>query len=187
MVEFAPGLSVVTPDAEKRLENLAKALVDRPALKLEITGHADPESDQEGVKRARIDSKVKSIKREDLTKKGKESGAVETIQVSAEEYPGLLERAYRAEKFPKPRNMVGLVKTLPVEEMEKLMLANSKVDEEDLRELAEQRAKIIRDWLVAHEVPAERVFVLPAKVIEATAKPEAEKKGSNSKAEFSLK
>ena len=75
-----------------------------------------------------------------MTKNGVESG--ETITVSDEEYPALLERVYRAEKFPKPRNMVGMVKGLPVEEMEKLMLANSIVDEEDLRQLGERLSLI---------------------------------------------
>jgi hypothetical protein len=39
------------------------------------------------------------LKREDLTKNAVESGSAETITVSDEEYPALLERVYRAEKF----------------------------------------------------------------------------------------
>jgi hypothetical protein len=89
------------------------------------------------------------------------------VEVSASEYPVLLERVYRAEKFPKPRNVIGIVKGLPAEEMEKLILANSTVDEEDLRDLAERRAKAVVDWLIAHEVPAERLFRLPAKLVAA--------------------
>jgi outer membrane protein OmpA-like peptidoglycan-associated protein len=37
-----PGRATITPSAQKRLENLAKALIDRPALKLEIEGRIDP-------------------------------------------------------------------------------------------------------------------------------------------------
>ena len=33
------------PEAEKRLQDLSKALIDRPALELEITGEADPAND----------------------------------------------------------------------------------------------------------------------------------------------
>ncbi len=186
-VEFDAGRATLTPDALKRLENLAKALIDRPELKLEIEGKADPEQDPEGLKRARIERKVRALKREDMTKKNVESGSVDTIEVTAQEYPALLERVYREEKFPKPRNMIGLVKGLPVEEMEKLMLANSPVNEDDLRQLGDRRAKAVRDWLVAHEVPAERVFLLPSKPAGAESKPEGDKKAKGSRADFTLK
>ena len=83
--------------------------------------------------------------------------------------------------------MVGLMKSLPVEEMEKLILANSVVDEEDLRELGNRRAKAVRDWLVAHEVPAERVFLLPSKVAAGDEKQDGDKKIKASRADFSLK
>ena len=186
-VEFDVGRAALTPDTVKRLENLAKALIDRPELKLDIEGKVDPEQDPEGLKRARMDRKVRALKREDMTKKNMESGSAETVEVSAQEYPALLERVYREEKFPKPRNVIGLVKSLPVEEMEKLILANSAVDEDDLRQLGDRRAKAVRDWLVAHEVPAERVFLLPSKVAAAEEKQDGDKKVKASRADFSLK
>ena len=186
-VEFDAGRAALTPDAVKRLENLAKALADRPGIKLDIEGKVDPELDPEGLKRARMERKVRALKREELTKKNVESGSAETVEVSAQEYPALLEQVYRDEKFPKPRNMVGLMKSLPVEEMEKLILANSVVDEEDLRELGNRRAKAVRDWLVAHEVPAERVFLLPSKVAAGDEKQDGDKKIKASRADFSLK
>ena len=186
-VEFEHGRAALSAEAVKRLENLAKALIDRPGLKLEIEGKADAELDPEGLKRARIERKVRALKREDLTKRNVESGSPETVEIPAQEYPALLERVYREEKFPKPRNVVGLVKSLPVEEMEKLMLANSTVDADDLRDLGERRAKAVRDWLVAHEVPAERIFLLPSKVASGDNKTEGENKAGNNRADFSLK
>ncbi len=186
-VEFDAGRAALTPDTVKRLENLAKALIDRPELKIDIEGKVDPEQDPEGLKRARMDRKVRALKREEMTKKNVESGSAETVEVSAQEYPALLEKVYRDEKFPKPRNMIGLVKSLPVEEMEKLILANSAVDEDDLRQLGDRRAKAVRDWLVAHEVPAERVFLLPSKVVAVEEKQNGDKKVKASRADFSLK
>ena len=180
-------MAAITVAAEKRLENLAKALVDRPGLKLEITPHVDAENDPEGIRRQRLDLKVRAVKREELTRKGVETGSVNSITVSAEEYPALLERAYKAEKFPKPRNAIGLLKTLPVEEMEKLMLTHSPVNDDDLRELADERAKTVRDWLIGHEVPTERIFLVPAKVGEKREKSDAEKKLKESRVDFSLK
>ena len=186
-VEFDYGRATITPSTQQRLENLAKALADRPALRLEIEGRVDPERDREGLKSARIDRKVRAAKRDDLTKQGGGSAATENVEVSEQEYPALLERVYKAEKFPKPRNMIGLVKSLPVDEMEKLMLANSIVDDDDLRALGERRAKAVRDWLVAHEVSADRVFLLPTKLAEAGDKPGADAKAKSSRVDFTLK
>lgn len=187
MIDFEAGRAAILPVAEKRLENLAKALVDRPALKLEITGVFSPESDQDGLKQAGIERKVKALKREELTRKGIESGSAETIEISPEEYPILLERVYRAEKFPKPRNMIGMVKALPVEEMEKLITTHTIVNEEDLRDLGERRGKVVRDWLTEHQVPSERVFLLPSKAAEGLEKADAEKKTGSGRAIFTLK
>jgi hypothetical protein len=190
-VEFDYGRAAITPAAQQRLENLAKALVDRPALRLEVEGRIDPERDREGLKSARIDRKVRAAKRDDLIKQGADSASTDNVEVSEQEYPALLERVYKAEKFPKPRNMIGLVKTLPVDEMEKLMLANSSVDDDDLRALGERRAKAVRDWLVAHEVSADRVFLLPTKLGEAGdqpgATPGADAKAKSSRVDFTLK
>lgn len=186
-IEFDAGRAAITQPAQQRLENLARALIDRPALRLEIEGHADPESDPEGLKRTRLERKVRALKREELTKKAVESGSADAVEVSSKEYPVLLEQVYRAEKFPKPRNLIGLVKGLPVEEMEKLILANSTVDEEDLRHLADRRAKAVLDWLVAHEVPAERLFLLPAKLAASDGKSESAAPGKESRVVMSLK
>ena len=49
-------------DVEKRLQALSKALADRPALKLEITGYADLENDLDGIKRVILDRKVRAQK-----------------------------------------------------------------------------------------------------------------------------
>ena len=97
----------------------------------------------------------------------------------------MLERVYKAEKFPKPRNMIGLVKGLPVDEMEKLIFANSAVDEDDLKALGDRRARAVRDWMVEHQVPADRIFLLPSKVEAGTATEEGKKTGA--RADFSLK
>ena len=184
-VEFAPGRASLTPEAVKRLETLAKALIDRPNLKFEVEGHVNPDQDTEGLKRARLDRKIRALKREDSSSKSDDddSGPVE---VTDKDYPALLERVYKSEKFPKPRNMVGMVKSLPVEEMEKLIFANTVIDEDDLKGLGDRRARSVRDWMVEHQVPAERIFLLPSKVVAGAEATEGGKK-SGMRADFSLK
>lgn len=186
-IDFDYGRATISQPAQQRLESLAKALIDRPTLKLEIEGRVDSAQDREGLKHARINRKVRALKREDALSKGVDSATADALEVTAEEYPALLERVYRAEKFPKPRNVVGLVKTLPVAEMEKLMVTNSVINDDDLRNLGDRRAKRVRDWLVGHEIPAERIFLLPPKVEDTDGKSEKADKERVSRANFSLK
>jgi hypothetical protein len=163
-LEFAPGRSVISQAGQSKLTSLAKALVERPGLKLEITGRIDPEADRAGLKRASIDRKVRALKLKEVTARG---GAVDPdgVVVKAEEYPVLLARVYGDEKIPKPRNLIGLPKALPVHEMEQIMIANAEVDDDDLTALGNRRAQAVKDWLLKlGQVSAERIFILAPKV-----------------------
>jgi hypothetical protein len=180
-LDFDAGRYALSAGADGKLTTLAKALNDRPALKLEIAGRVDAETDKEGLRRASIERKVKALKLKDGVAKG-ESSDLDAVTVMPEEYPALLKRVYKDEKFPKPRNLVGLQKDLPVEEMEKLMLANAEAGESELAALANQRAQTIKDWLVKNgQVPAERIFIVTTKSDKT---PE---KATGSRADFSLK
>ena len=68
----------------------------------------------------------------------------------------------------KPRNLVGLVKELSPGEMRLRLLASMAPDESGWRQLAQQRAQTVRDALLAHGVPNERLF-LTAERLEAEA------------------
>ena len=180
-IEFAPGRSTVNDAATKRLESLAKALTERDSLKLEITGRADPETDKEGIKRVAIERAVKAEKLKDQLKKGGEGGSVDAVEVTPAEYPVYLQRAYKEAKFPKPRNLIGMQKDLPVEEMEKLMLTNLPATDEDVQQLALRRAENVQSWLIEEgKVPPERLFLVEPKA-------ESGDKDKGSRVDFSLR
>jgi hypothetical protein len=180
-IEFGPGRATFDDAAAKRLEALAKALNERDSLKLEITGRADPEADKEGIKRVAIERAVKAEKLKDQLKKGDEGTSVDTIEVAAAEYPVYLQRAYKEAKFPKPRNLIGMQKELPVEEMEKLMLTNLPATDDDVQQLALRRAENVQSWLIDEgKVPPERIFLVEPKT-------EAGEKGKASRVDFSLR
>lgn len=183
-VEFASGLAAIAPAAQLRIDALAKALLDRPALKLDIEGQADSESDPEGLKRERLQQKLQAL-RIGGSRDGDKT-ALAPVAIDSQEYPDLLERVYRAEAFEKPRNMVGMVKSLPVEEMEKLILANTVITEQDLRDLAERRASAVRDGLLAQKVPAERLFLRPVEVAKADGKADSPAQSKGNRVVFSL-
>jgi len=182
-IDFLPGYGRVEPEAEKRLQALSKALTDRPALKLEITGYADPENDRDGLKQAILERKVKAQKLSEGAEKGEAGGSLQDVNLEPEEYEKYLELAYEEEKFDKPKNVIGFTKDLPVPEMEQLMLANINAGDDELRKLALQRAKAARDWLVEKgSISSDRVFISEPR-IESEA--DGEKLGSRAK--FSIK
>ena len=185
-VEFDYGYSTISAKMKERLQTVAKVLDDRPAIRIEIAGRIDPDRDREGLKRALMERRVKAQRLEELVKAGTEAGSLDDIEIPAKDYPKYLERAYKAEKFPKPRNLVGMVKDLPVEEMEKLMMANMKADDEALRDLADRRAKTASQWLGREgKVAADRVFLLKPN-LSAKEGPQNDK-ASEARADFSLK
>jgi len=186
-IEFGPGRTTLDAAAVKRLETLAKALTERDSLKLDITGRADPESDMEGIKQVGVERAVKGEKLKEQLKKGGEGVSLDAVEVDSAEYPVYLQRAYKEAKFPKPRNVIGMQKDLPVAEMEKLMLTNQPASDEEVRQLALRRAEVVQGWLVEQgKVPPERVFLLPPKV-GADEKGKADDKARASRVDFSLR
>ena len=180
-LEFEPGISAVPAGAEGKLENLVKVLRDRPALKLEIEGHVDVDADREGLRQLAFRRKVATRKAEDLARAGMTAPPLDNVRVEAAEYPKYLARAYKEEKFPKPRNFLGMAKDLPVPEMEKLMLTNIRVTDDDLRQLAMERATQARGRLTGTgKVEPERVFLVEPKSLP----PERKEKLRDSRVDF---
>jgi uncharacterized protein involved in outer membrane biogenesis len=183
-VDFEPGRALLSQESQDKLAKLQTALVERPGLKLDISGRYDAQSDREGLRRYRFEQQVKAQKLKDVVKKGSAVKSVDEVQIEPAEYEKYLERAYKAAKFPKPRNALGFTKDLPKGEMEKLMLASTQVTDDDLNELANQRAQAAKDYLTREDkVPLDRVFLLAPK----PADPAAEGKGKPSRVEFALK
>ncbi len=182
-INFNPGFSKIEKKADKSLQTLAEVLTDRPTLKLEITGYTDPTDDYEGLKLAILERKVKTQKLKKATKKGEAVGSLDDIELTPKKYSEYLELAYEEEEFEKPTNMIGLTKSLPDEEMEQLILAHIEVDENDLLELAEQRAFAAQSWLISQGgIAGDRVFI-----VRANSDEEEDGAEPSSQARFSLK
>lgn len=170
-LDFVPGRSRLTPESEKNLESLTQAMKERPTLALDVTGVADPVIDGEGLRNYMLERRVKAQKLAEMDQAPE--GGMDAIIIPGNEYAHYLALAYAKEKFEKPRNIVGIAKDLPVEEMQRLMLAHIPVGEAELRALAERRAKNARDWLLEKGVPSERLFLLRAKTQSNEKKPTA--------------
>jgi hypothetical protein len=160
-IEFPAGSAMLDATANDKIKAVAKALGDRPAVKLDIAGRVDPASDREALKRAAVERQVKAQKFNDLVRSGEPPASVEAVEIPASEYEALLTRAYKAADIAKPKNAIGLPKDLPKAEMEALLLENAKVSDEHLRGLADDRAQVVRKSLIeAEHVPPERVYLV---------------------------
>ncbi len=164
-IEFPPGSATVIPAAESRLQGVAKALVERPALNLEIAGRSVAEVDAEAAKRLALEQKVRAQKADQMLRKGQAIESADALNIDSAEYPSLLKQVYQRESFSKPRNAIGLTRDLPVAEMERLILDNIPIGADEIRALAERRALVVKDWLIGPgKVPAERVFLVAPKM-----------------------
>ena len=169
-VQFAYGTAALSQQEEQKLDLLAKALMDRPSLKIELQGYVDRERDIEGYRSELLDNKILNEKKLDLARSRKSGRKnLENItKVQPEEYSTYLKAVYKKEKFPKPRNMIGLVKDLPDSEMKKLIITNTVVTEDDLQSLAQRRSEKVMDYLVGKcAIPAERVFLKKDNIYKA--------------------
>lgn len=183
-LEFDYGKADLNASMEARVNTLEKVLHDRPGLKLEIAGRVDAAKDRDGLLRSVFERKLKAQKLSDLAKRGTPPASLDNVAVAPEEYPIYLKMAYKKEKFPKPRNIIGMAKDLPAPEMEKLMLTNIKITDDDLRQLAMRRAQGVRDALLKPgRVPPERVFLVEPKTLS----PEKKEKLKDSRVDFVLK
>ncbi len=156
-IVFAPGSAELSAEARQSLDKVAKALIDRPALQMTVIGTASLEQERDGYQRQRVRQLAQAEKRRAAVRAGKSAADVGAL--SDAEYPELLTAAYKRADITKPRNMVGLARDLPQQEMENLLAASIAVDEDSMRELAVARGAAVRDYLLAQNVPSERLFL----------------------------
>ncbi|HXV80589.1 MAG TPA: DUF748 domain-containing protein, partial [Candidatus Binatia bacterium] len=185
-IEFDYGRSNLSESAERKIKTIATAMSNRPALELDISGRVDPANDREGLKETSIERKVKAQKMKELVRQGKAPKSVEDVQVDKAEYERYLREAYEEESFPKPRNFFGFAKDIPAPEMESLMLKHAQVTDDDLRNLANRRAQVVRDRLMASEqITADRLSIVAVKPVSSGEKEKVEAKLS--RVEFALR
>lgn len=186
-LSFAPcetGSGALTTAGRAAVETLRKALLERPGLRLEIGGRADPAADREQLRRQRFELLLKAQKLKATVRKGEAAPALEAVVIDPAEYEKYLLRAYKDAKFPRQRTFAGTLKELPVAETERLLLENTVVSNDDLIDLANRRAQSAKDVLTgAGGVAPERIFLLAPVVADG----EPGGTRPSARVEFSLK
>lgn len=172
-IQFTPGSNSLSPAEEQKLTSLAKALHDRPALKMELKGYVDRERDTEGYRGELLNRKVRNEKILALSTQGTviTPDKMESVEIAQAEYPELLKAVYMKEKFPKPRNSIGVIKDLPPDEMRKLIIANTIIGDQELQTLARERVVTVFNHLINKgNIPIVRVFQKNEDIFKKTEK-----------------
>ena len=176
-VPFDAGSAELNDTARERLDALVGKLKDKTSLKLEATGRADASVDAEGLR----DRHVRNLMR---AAKAKATGqSLSEVRIGDDERTQWLTAAYKAADIKKPRNLVGLAKSLPPAEMEALLKASAPADDTALKVLADRRGDRVKAYL-ADKLPPERVLLTASKL--GTAGLPADDKASGARVQFAI-
>jgi hypothetical protein len=240
-VDFAPGAATLDGAQTNKLDTLAKALYERPALNLEISASVDPAPDRERLSLQKLRDKIKSLRVRELTESGSPVPPLSELKLDPADYERLLRKAYKdtfnlaperaireaqqaaaatnaqaaapttapaapaiapsaaprreiakgaallmqaqsatpaATPASKPLPAPAIAPAKPkdqeelvLEEMEQRFMAASPATDDDLLDLAKQRAASVQKFLLdTGKVTAERLFLIAPKPVDPTVK-----------------
>lgn len=183
-VEFDPGSFIVAESQSNRLATLRAALLERPHLQLEVLPAFDPAADRAALAKAKIEKELTNLRLDEYATFG--TGTTE-VNLTAEDRARLLPRAF-AKRFgtpagtstnlanPTPAAPATVAETPPpapiqlgsppgpalsVAEMERRLVETTRVEPQELVELAAQRALSVQKFLTqAPALDAQRVLIV---------------------------
>ena len=148
---FEAGRATLDAQAQSHLHQLAKAMQSKQQLKLTLIGQADGATEAQGWKRAKI---------EDFMEGRSGTSPDEATSVPSEKQKlAALKKLYSSTVLERPRNLVGLTKDLPADEMKALIEKDMAIPTSAWQDLATARAQNVRDYLLSQGVDADRVFL----------------------------
>jgi hypothetical protein len=189
-VEFEYGSESLLAQQTKKLDTLAQALRERPALQLQIEGAADSEYDRLALAEARLMEELRVRRFEELQAAGEQTIAKpEQITLTEEEFTRLLTEKYvetyghdpfttieetspeesgistePSEEGPGPPEIDSAVRMAMAKQR---LIEEMAVDELALQRLAQGRATQIKGYLIEQgEISPDRLFALESKTGE---------------------
>ncbi len=154
-IEFPSGSATVADEELKKFETLVKGLEERPGLRLEITGTADPVRDRKVLGLQRLNAQM-------LAKWQRENRASKVAELPIVEEERAIKELFDQQRSQQPvaTPAEGNAKPPTIEDMRQLLVAAIPVPDSDLRLLAQQRAEQIRGHLAGDgKLADERVFL----------------------------
>ncbi|WPN46476.1 DUF748 domain-containing protein [Pseudomonas sp. P8_241] len=169
-VSFAAGSSELSKDAEGALDKLAKALKERPALRLEIEGTAAKSSDGPLIAEQRLEREYQYNYYKMLQRRGdKVPAQASLLEVPDSEKGPLLEGIFRTRLKTQPApEWEDLGKEERTAKMRAEVIKFWSSSDVLLRQLGQERASSIKDYLVDKgQLEDDRVYFIDANLGEA--------------------
>jgi flagellar motor protein MotB len=164
-IAFPAGKAQLSQAEQDKLQAIGKALDDRPLLRLEITGAADPQADRQALAAGQLRKQLQKRKFVQGSSSASKGVSVEQIELNPAEEARLLSELY-VEKFviqpQTPSTSEGKTLDPPTpQQMQSKLVETIQVKDEQLRLLANERAQAIRDYLIQEgKVSGDRVFLV---------------------------
>ena len=171
-VPFKAGSAELEGDARQALDTLAKALEERPNLRLEVEGQAAQSADGPLLAEQRLQREFRDTWYKVLQRRGdKVPASPDELTVSEDEQAALLEGIYRTRlKQQPPAEWAALGSEQRLQNMRQAVLDSWAKSKLLLRQLAQQRAATIKDYLVEQGgLYDERVYLIDANLGEQEA------------------
>ena len=171
-VPFVAGSAELQGDARQALDTLAKALEERPNLRLEVEGQAAQNADGPLLAEQRLQREFRETWYKVLQRRGdRVPASPDELTVAEDEQAALLEGIYRTRlKQQPPAEWAEMDKEQRQQNMRKAVLDSWAQSKLLLRQLAQQRAATIKDYLVEQGgLYDERVYLIDANLGEPEA------------------
>ena len=171
-VPFVAGSAELQGDARQALDTLAKALEERPNLRLEVEGQAAQSADGPLLAEQRLQREFRETWYKVLQRRGdRVPASPDELTVAEDEQAALLEGIYRTRlKQQPPAEWAERDKEQRQQNMRKAVLDSWAQSKLLLRQLAQQRAATIKDYLVEQGgLYDERVYLIDANLGEPEA------------------
>lgn len=171
-VKFSPGSADLDQDEQDKLGKIAQALKDRPWINLEIKGIARSDRDTRALAERQLLRQLQNARLIELRMSGERTPTAEEPDWANVEYRRLFTQFYRA-RDPEALELRDLPSGEPglsgerLEQARRKVLQGWNITELDLRRLAQARQNTIRGYLVQQGVPATRIYLLSADVLES--------------------
>lgn len=167
-VPFAAASSQLDEQAKQNLDTLAKALQERPALRLEVEGGYSIESDGPGLAQARLEREYQSNLYRILQRRGeKVPASADLLEVPDSEKAVLLEAIYRSRLNQQPpADWAELDRDDRQQALQGALIEYWSTNETSARLLAQQRAASIKQYLVEQAgLDSERVYMVDVQTV----------------------
>ena len=170
VVPFATGSARLAGDAQPRLHDIATLLKAKPHLVVTITGQACSATEPQALRQAVLERQLLAQWRSTLPRAEAYAHAKDT-RVPADAREQALAALYRSTALSdKPRDALGLARSVPAQTMQQLLLQAIPDGSDQLQALAMRRAIALRDALNQLGVPAVRQFIAAPELLDASHK-----------------